>query len=394
MDKANGKASLTASISRQEELKGKLNSLLPLLLKAKGVEEVIAAVESGDGSFQWFGSIKSEQGFAADLSAQTPFWTASITKLFIASAVLKLQEQNLVAIEKPLKEYIAREMIDGLHRDRKGVDKTDQITVRNLLSHTSGLPDYIEVKPEGGKSIFEAVLEEGDRSWSIGDSIQIVKDAKSPLFDPQPENRENKRARYSDTNFQLLIALLEEVSGKTVYELFREMFYKPLNLTRTFHPGEIPLDRDAPEPLPVRGGDQVLDLPLATRSFGDLYSTTADLFIFMRALIRGTVFENPETAELMRSSWNRFGFMISPIAPGWPIEYGLGMMRFELPRFVSPFKAVPAVIGHTGSLGTWLFYCPANDFYLAGSANQIEGAAAPFRFIPKAVNLIETYRKQ
>jgi hypothetical protein len=49
------------------------------------------------------------------------------------------------------------------------------------------------------------------------------------------------------------------------------------------------------------------------------------------------------------------------------------------------------VIGHTGAIGSWLFYCPANDFYLAGSVNQLEGAAAPFRFIPKALNLINAY---
>jgi hypothetical protein len=69
--------------------------------------------------------------------------------------------------------------------------------------------------------------------------------------------------------------------------------------------------------------------------------------------------------------WHRFGLpkdLASLRLPGWPIEYGIGLMRFELPRILTPFRPVPAVIGHTGSLGSWLFYCPARDLYLAGTA--------------------------
>ncbi|MDZ4132629.1 MAG: serine hydrolase domain-containing protein [Dethiobacteria bacterium] len=380
-----------ANNSRQEETKRKLDELLQSLLKAKGVEEAVAAIESGDGSFKWYCAAGKGEPGSIGIGVDTPFWIASITKLYIAAAVLKLQEQKLLKIDYSLNKYLPPALVAGLHCSKDGIDRSDQITVRHLLSHTSGLPEYIEIKPKGGKSIFELVLEEGDRAWSISDSLQIVKDAKSPLFEPQPLEKEIKKARYSDTNFQLLIAIVEALTGNSIDTVFREMFYKPLKLSRTFHPGAAPLDPDTPEPLPVRYGNSVLNIPLAMKSFGDLYSTIADQLVFMRALKSGSLFADPQTSELMHSGWNRFGFMISPIAPGWPIEYGHGMMRFEIPRFATPFKAIPAVTGHTGAIGSWLFYCPSNDYYLTGSVNQLEGAAAPFRFIPKALNLISSY---
>ena len=381
----------TIAKNNNDLLHGKLDELMGGLLKKRGVKQALAAVESGDGSFQWsrFGSSTKPDKLKSGVDF--PFWIASVTKLFIAASILKLEEKKLLSIDSPAYEYLAQDLIEGLHCTKSGVDNSNRITLRHLLSHTSGLPDYIEIKPKGGKSLFAMVLENGDRSWSVMDSMQIVKEAKSPLFDPQPFEKEVNKARYSDTNFQLLIAVIEEVTNKPIATVFKEMFYKPLNLRRTFHPGTTPLDPATPEPIPVWIGDHLLDKPLAMKSFGDLYSTPADLFTFMRSLNSGTVFDNPDTANLMKEKWNRFGFLISPIAPGWPIEYGLGMMRFELPRFVSPFKTVPAVIGHTGASGAWLFYCPVNDICLVGTVSQVEAAAAPFRFIPKALNLLSNY---
>ncbi len=372
---------------KQDKLKGKLEDLFRGLLKTKGVNLAFTAVESGDGSFYW-ARAEAREGNGAQLKPESPFWIASITKLFIAAAILKLQEKKELNIDHPAREYLPQGLIEGTHKAKNGPDKSGQIAIRNLLGHTSGLPDYIEIKPKGGKSLFELALDEGDLSWTIDESMQIVKDAGKPLFDPQPLDRHNKKARYSDTNFQLLIAIIEEVTGKPIELVFKEMFYKTLNMQSTYHPGSSPINPDTPPPAPVWAGDKKLSVPLAMKSFGDLYSTLADLLNFMRSLYSGAIFEDPKTTELMRKEWNRFGFMISPIAPGWPIEYGLGMMRFEIPRFASPFKAIPAVIGHTGASGTWLFYCPGVDLYLAGAVSQVEAAAVPYRFVPKALSLL------
>ncbi len=371
-------------------MKDKLDRLFQGLMKSKQVKNAILAVESGDGSFRWAKAESSVEEGVEEIDTGTPFWIASVTKLFIAAAILKLNEQGQLSLKDALARYLPLNMIKGLHRTKRGADYSDQITIYHLLSHTSGLPDYIEIKPKGGKSLFDLVLEDGDRSWTIEDSIKIVINEGKPLFPPQPLDTEKKKARYSDTNFQLLIAVIEAVSGQPIEVVFKEMFYKPLNLESTFHPGSKPPASQLPL-VPLWHGDQKLDIPMAMRSFGDLNSTTGNLIRFLRALLSGEVFDNSSTVDLMRKEWNRLGFLISPVAPGWPIEYGLGMMRFQMPRIFTPFQPMSEVIGHTGATGSWLFYCPRYDLYIAGTVSQLLAAAVPFHIIPKLIKLIDRH---
>jgi CubicO group peptidase (beta-lactamase class C family) len=126
-------------------------------------------------------------------------------------------------------------------------------------------------------------------------------------------------------------------------------------------------------------------------SIGDLNSTIVDLLAFMRALIYGRVFAKPITLDLMLNEWNRFGLSFSPVGPGWPIEYSLGMMRFKMPRIFTPFNPMPEVIGHTGLSGSWLFYCPSMDIFLAGNVSQVTAGAVPFRVVPKQLSILNKY---
>jgi hypothetical protein len=72
-------------------------------------------------------------------------------------------------------------------------------------------------------------------------------------------------------------------------------------------------------------------------------------------------------------------------APSWPIEYGLGIKRFRLPRWLSGPAPMPALFGHSGSTGTWLFHCPDLDLVLAGTISQVTAGAVPYRFLPRVL---------
>lgn len=79
------------------------------------------------------------------------------------------------------------------------------------------------------------------------------------------------------------------------------------------------------------------------RSLHSIYSTARDLIAFLRALVRGELFDEPGTLELMQGRWNRFGLPRDRgalRAPGWPIEYALGLMRFRLPSYDEPALGV------------------------------------------------------
>jgi len=378
----------------QDRLAGKLQGILNALVARKQVHHAVIAVECGDRSFRWIGTAGEAQPGGEPMRENTPFIIASVTKLYIASAILKLHERAMINLDNPITDYLPESLIGGIHR-LKGVDYTGKITIRHLLCHTSGLPDWLEDRPKGGKGLLEQIDKEEDRLISIEEAIEFVRDKLVPHFPPQPPENKRKKVRYSDTNFQLLIAILERRMEKPVHLVFEELLYRPLGLRNTFHPGHQPAE-NIPEFAAVWVGDKSFNKPLLMQSFRDLYSTVNDQFIFMRALISGEVFHEPGTANLMRQQWNRFGFPRDAAAirlPGWPIEYGLGMMRLKMPRLFTPFKPVPAVIGHTGVSGSWLFYCPELDLYLCGTVDQITAAALPFRFVPKLLRVVEKGRE-
>ncbi len=378
------------SVKRDESEK-LLQQHLQRLVAARHINHAVAAVESMDGSFSWSGAEGTALPDGTPMTPETPFWIASITKLYIAAAILKLHEQGRVSIDQPMAAYFPGSLINGLHR-LKGVDYTEKITLRHLLGHSSGLPDYIEIHRKDEKSLFDKILAEGDMSWTLEDLVGIVRDVNSPFFPPQPLEAKNKRVRYSDTNFQLLIAIIEQITGQPLHEAFAEMFYQPLGLQQTFHPGRAPAG-----PVPPAASawykEKPLNIPQAMASFKAPFSTVGDLLVFMRALLRGELFDDPATVKLMHAEWNRFGFSISPVGPGWPIEYGLGMMRMLVPRSLTPFRPIPELMGHTGATGSWLFYCPPLDILLAGDVSQITAGPVPFQFVPKILRALMPYFK-
>ena len=353
------------------------------LVKNRIVKNAIVSVESLDGTFSWTRAQGPAHPNGDSLSQETPIWIASVTKLYTAAAIFKLAERKQVDINEKMSAYLPQALIEGLHRSQDGVDHTDEITLKHLLGHSSGLPDYLEDHPEGEKSLLEKVTEDGDRSWTLQEAFDLIRGRLTAHFPPQPLDKEKKKIRYSDTNYQLLIAIIESVTGGSQQEAFSRLLFQPLGLDSTFLPGT-PKDKSLPEPASIWDGDKPLEIPQTLQSARDLVSTTDDMLGFMRGLVQGRVFDDPATFDLMRSEFNTFGFSLdpTPTAPTWPIEYGLGMMRFKIPRLLTPFKSIPPVIGHTGVSGSWLFYSPDAELLLAGTVNQMAAAALPFRSVP------------
>jgi D-alanyl-D-alanine carboxypeptidase len=100
----------------------------------------------------------------------------------------------------------------------------------------------------------------------------------------------------------------------------------------------------------------------------------------MQALVRSEVFEHSSTWDRMQQRFNRIFF---------PIEYGLGVMRYAPARWMSPLYAIPQVVGHTGSTATWLFHCPRLAIVLAGTFDVAQ-PPLPFRFLPQVLRAVST----
>jgi CubicO group peptidase (beta-lactamase class C family) len=369
------------------------------------LHQAIVVVETGAGAQRWVGAPPDRRRSTPTLDANTPVVLASITKLYTAALVLRLAERGRLRLDEPIANLLPGSLIAGLHR-RDGVDRTGEITIRHLLAHSSGLADYFTDRPRGGLSLGEQIAE-ADMAWTPSEMIERVRTELSPHFPPQPAGTVRQKIRYSDTNYLLLRMIVEEVEVGSLIEVMRRELLEPLGLRRTTaYPTGTPTgthgtiaaagiadggftDGTIDEPAPLWIGDKRWDMPLALGSFGAdgaMIAPLGETIAFMRALIRGQSFDDPAIFDLMHARWNRFGLPLDRSAiqlPNWPIEYGLGMMRFQLPSLMNGLQRMPPVVGHTGSIGSWLFYCPELDLLTAGTFNQATASALPYSFVPK-----------
>lgn len=360
----------------------------------QGVHHSALIVRSGDGSLSWSGAFGEADPSGRPMRTTTPYFIASIDKLYTAVAVLRLHERGLVRLDAPIATYLPPELTERIHV-LDGVDRSGEVTVAHLLGHTSGLPDYLEDAPKGGRPLIEELVEDGDRHWGAEESMARVRESLRPHFPPQPLGSARPRVRYSDSNYRLLIALVEAVTGEPYQQVVGELF-SAAGMRDTYFAGD-PAERHAhlEPPATLWGGEKPLEVPLILESLFSVYSTLDDQVRSLQALLAGTWFERAETVDLMRGGWKRFGFptdVAALRAPSWPIEYGMGMMRFKLPRLFTLPADVPAVVGHTGSTGTWLFYCEACDVYIAGAVDQVTAGAVPFRLVPSVLREVARTR--
>ena len=376
--------------SKENTIRKHLETLLDELAARQPIKQAIIALETGDQSFRWSAGLAEKDGGGSTSRGDAPFFIASIDKLYNATIVMMLSESGLVRLNDPITEYLPRSVTRGLHR-MGAIDFSQKITVRHLLSHTSGLADWLEDIPEGGTSLVDRIFKEGDRALSIEEISGYVRDHLTPHFPPQELTEARPKARYSDTNFMLIIALIETVTGQSLHQVHEQMLYKPLGLRQTYFPGlSEPLEA-TPDPVVLHAEGRPLRIPLLMRSIRGIYSTASDTLSFLRMLMQNEVFQNPASLSFMQSTWNRFGFPTDRAAlrlPQWPLEYALGIMRFRIPRLLTPFHAIPEVVGHTGSTGCWLFWCPEWDVYLTGSVDEATSGAVPYRIVPRILKAL------
>jgi D-alanyl-D-alanine carboxypeptidase len=313
-------------------------------------------------------------GAAGDLAVDRPYYIASTTKLYTTAIVVRLVEQGRLGLDDPLGGLLPDSLLAGLHV-YKGVEYSRDITVRQLLSQTSGLPDYFSQAPKGGTSLEEELLAGHDRGWSAEEAVAMSR-AIPPHFAPGTPGK----AYYSDTNYQLLGRVIEHVTGRTYAQALDEQVLQPLGLNRTWLQGETPPEGAHP-PAALRYRKQDRVLPQAMASFGPdggIVSTAEESMVFLRSFFGGGLFPTARLAELQH--WNRIFT---------PFRYGTGLMRFEVPRLFSPFKRFPPLIGHSGLSGAFAFYSPEKGIFLTGTVNRVDTPSTSFKLMLKMIQALD-----
>ena len=350
-----------------------------LVEKDKSVRNCVLSVMKGDGSFSWSGAagIASQDG-QVPMSKDTPIYIASITKLYTATAIMRLYEKGVLSLDDPMSRYLPEELIQGIHV-YKGKDYSHEITIKELLSHTSGIADYYTEKPKGGKSLFELFLEEPERSWTVDETIERARNDLEPNFQPGTD------ASYSDTNFQLLGKVIEAITGKPLHILYEDFFFRPLGLKHTWLTGRSePQFTPSAAPADIFYKDMIITNTRSNGAYwadGGIVSTAEECIIFLKALNEGRIVSG-DTLKLMHN-WHKLQF---------PLQYGYGTMYFKLPWFINMVMKVPPLWGHSGSTGSFLYYSEDLNLYMAGSINQTESKSKPFRLMPRVMKAIQSKR--
>jgi D-alanyl-D-alanine carboxypeptidase len=355
-----------------------------LVRKSKDIFSAVLGVATKNGEFYWSGAAGTAYADKGDvMKVDTPIFIASITKMYTAAATLILEERGLLTLDDPISEFLPSSLVRGLHRF-KGRDYSDLLRIYHLISQTSGLPDYFMAKPRGGKSMFDLIVAGSDEEWDLQAVVDMAKSRLSPKFPPEPrgQERSGKKAHYSDTNYQLLGAVIESVTGKSLHEVFDELIIEPLGLTSTYLYGYgRPHVAAEGSPANIYYGEKPLYLDKAMRSSGPdggIVSNVEDSLTFIRSLMEGKLFEGLSTLERMKS-WKRMNF---------PLQYGLGLMRFKLPRLFSPFSPTAELIGHAGASNAFLFHSDVGQLVVGGTLNQLQDQGRPFRLMLKVVSIL------
>ena len=207
------------------------------------------------------------------------FRVGSLTKTFVSVMMLQLVDDGTIGLDDLVVEHAPDLTI------------ADGVTIRQLLAHRSGLPDYTDGE------LAPAVLADPARTWTPADVLALVADQPRD-FPP------GTTFVYSNTNYVIAGLLLERITGMTLAENLRSRIVEPLGLSHTYF---APDDTRSPiggfsDSLP--GGDtsgaSYRALETASGAAGSLVSTAADLATFMRALAHGQLLHKATYAEMTK----------------------------------------------------------------------------------------------
>lgn len=233
------------------------------LLTTKGFNGSMIVAKNGNIIFENYHGNTHIPG-KEKINEYTPLHIASVTKTFTATAILKLNEQGKLNIDDELSKYFADFNYPG-------------ITIRSLLSHRSGLPNYVYFMEKLGWDKSKYITNQ--------DVYDYLTTRKSDIEDIRTPNT---NFSYCNTNYCLLALVIEKVTGMTYAEFLQKNFFDPLQMNNTF----VFNIKDITTAIPSydRKGN-IYPFNFLDVVYGDknIYSTASDLLIWDRALSANSI---------------------------------------------------------------------------------------------------------
>jgi len=324
-----------------------IDAMLQRYLKPGGPGAVVLVTDHGTPVFRKaYGLAKVSENVPLDPAMSLR--VGSITKQFTAAAIMLLAEQGKLALSDKVGQYLPA---------FAGADSP--ITIEHLLTHTSGIRNYTELPHFAERMNTDVSVEEG---------IAFFKDAK-------PEFIQGDRFAYSNSNYFLLGAIIERVSGMPYADFMARNVFEPLQLTHTR------IDTDA-APADVIGYTQArrkvtvppdysMRWPYAA---GALRTSVDDLALWDQATVHGKLLK-PASWQRMATSYRLHGIRAT--------GYGYGL-------FIRSMRG-KAAIEHGGDIGGFsadMVRFPQEEIFIAVLANNDAGDPAPDQLAAKIAALV------
>lgn len=292
----------------------------------------ICVLVARDGKVVFQGALGlADTASGRKLDANSKFRIGSVTKQFTAAAILKMVEEGKISVDDTLEKYLP------------DFPRGEDVTIHQLLTHTSGIPSYTD-DPEFYRTVTEPTTE-----------AELIKTFAGKPFVFEP----GEQFRYNNSGYFLLGHLVGKISGKPLGEYLSETFFKPLKMNDTgMHRADLDLENEAIGHS-VQGDKAELALDWAMSRAGGagaMYSTVGDLMKWNEALFNGKVLKEEtlkkaftaveESTANMRYG---YGWMIGRQRGLSMISHGGGLNGFQSNLVRFPEQNVTIVALHNAS---------------------------------------------
>lgn len=234
-----------------------------------GYEGIIVCVNQ-NGQSQLYAAGWNNREDQTPSDPNSLFKIASISKLYIAAAAVKLIDNEQLSLNQTLAELIP-EFADK-------IDYADEITLEMMLQHRSGIPEFIY-----------------DTEFANSDPQETYLETATLIFDKKADFKPGKKYRYSNTNYLLIGEILDRTLGYSHHDFINSEILQPLHLENTY---SLLSEVDSNKVMSgyYVGYEDDLKMNDYTRPGGSMIATAEDVGIFLRALIDGSLLSTDEQA--------------------------------------------------------------------------------------------------
>jgi len=288
---------------------------------------------------------------------------ASVGKLFTATIIGMLRDKGLLNFDDKIEQHLDAELMSGLHV-YKGREYSSDITIKQLLTQTSGLNDVFF-------HLFRRMISNPDLEINVREALQWGKEHLKPV------GRPGERHFYTDTNYYLLGLIVESITGQEFHQVMHKMIFEPLGMENAYVNGFSEPKTKAqfpPADIFIFNINCIDNRRIARIDYagGGVVAPLNEYLIFMKALVNNQLVKEGTLNKMIYDDI-KMGF------PAIGFDYGYSIWKPKAIPLLLPGKYF--CWGCVGVTGAFMFYHPGTGSFIIGTFNDKSYTSKALRFM-------------